>query len=117
MAVRKFKVGQKYGRLTVINAYAEPYGTHWKHLCRCECGTEKLLLGHAFRSGDTKSCGCLQRSANGNPMKPYGIRIAPEDKDYLSDNSAELLPVVKEALRTIVDNHRLSQLPVEPEAA
>jgi hypothetical protein len=31
----------------------------WK--CRCECGKEKLVLATCLRSGNTKSCGCLQK--------------------------------------------------------
>ena len=30
-------------------------------LCRCECGTEKVISGCALRKGTSRSCGCLQR--------------------------------------------------------
>lgn len=52
--------GQKFGRWTAIR----PTGTHrgaviW--LVRCDCGTEKEVLGINLRYGGSKSCGCLKR--------------------------------------------------------
>ena len=51
--------GRKFGRLTVIErSYPNRNeGTVW--LCKCECGTEKIIRGHSLRRGLTKSCGCL----------------------------------------------------------
>lgn len=50
--------GQRFGRLTVIRYdHAEHDGAHW--LCKCDCGTEKVLAGYSLRSGRTRSCGCL----------------------------------------------------------
>lgn len=33
--------------------------TRW--LCRCECGKELIINGHALRSGNSKSCGCVRK--------------------------------------------------------
>lgn len=30
-------------------------------LCRCECGTEKIVIATSIRLGKSKSCGCLQK--------------------------------------------------------
>ena len=53
-------VGRKFGRLTVI-AFdrKEDYKIYW-HV-RCECGTEKSVLGMRLRQGTVKSCGCAKR--------------------------------------------------------
>lgn len=55
--------GQKYARLTVLErgpkrlfGNGEARRT-W--LCQCDCGTEKHIGGRELRSGNTKSCGCL----------------------------------------------------------
>jgi 5-methylcytosine-specific restriction endonuclease McrA len=55
-------LGQRFGRLTVIadGGNDKRQSRYW--LCRCDCGTEKIILGHALRQGATKSCGCLQRA-------------------------------------------------------
>lgn len=53
--------GQKYHHLTVIKRVPKPQdiksgGAYY--LCRCDCGKEKIILGHSIRVGNTKSCGC-----------------------------------------------------------
>lgn len=32
-----------------------------KYLCRCSCGTERVVRGKHLRDGTSKSCGCLRR--------------------------------------------------------
>jgi len=52
-------IGKKFGKLIVV----EKYGHKEKHilwLCQCDCGNKVVILGYSLRSGDTKSCGCLQ---------------------------------------------------------
>lgn len=48
----------KFGRLTVIEKKTNTnHGVMW--LCKCDCGTEKIICGKDLKSGSTKSCGCL----------------------------------------------------------
>ena len=58
-------IGQKFGRLTVIQRAADKVyrnGSHEKHyLCECTCGNLKIVRGDRLRLGYTRSCGCLQR--------------------------------------------------------
>ena len=55
--------GQRFGRLTVIRYdHSEHDGAHW--LCKCDCGKEKVAAGYSLRSGNTKSCGCLNSDAS-----------------------------------------------------
>ena len=51
-------LGQKSGRLTVIG-FTE--GKKYKLICQCECGNIKEVDKACFRSGKSKSCGCLRR--------------------------------------------------------
>ena len=56
----KIKVGDKFGRLEVIeNLGIIKSKTHFK--CKCECGNTKRVDGSNLRRGYTKSCGCLQK--------------------------------------------------------
>lgn len=59
-------IGQKFGRLTVINRaenYVPPSKkkkvARWE--CQCECGNEVIVRGDALRSGLIKSCGCFKK--------------------------------------------------------
>jgi len=67
--------GLRFGRLTVLErrdnkSAKEPY-MH-AYLCRCDCGTEKVVSRVALLNGSTKSCGCL-RKENGKekPLKNF----------------------------------------------
>jgi hypothetical protein len=50
--------GQKFGRLTVLTFFETRNGKS-KWLCRCDCGKEKVVSATDLKSGNTKSCGCL----------------------------------------------------------
>lgn len=55
-------IGQKYNRLTVVgfDRYDKEKRLYfWK--CECECGTIKTVQSGALKTGNTKSCGCLNR--------------------------------------------------------
>ncbi len=56
--------GQRIGRWTVICLPEEETsksisGRKW--LCRCDCGTERLVLERALLYGGSESCGCLRK--------------------------------------------------------
>lgn len=62
--------GKVFHRLTVIREVAAKYlecrnGTRrmrqWE--CLCDCGNKSVVVGQALCSGNTKSCGCLDRDA------------------------------------------------------
>lgn len=66
------RLGLRYGRLTVI-AEAEPARNHQRRwLCRCDCGTEKVVQGSNLQSGGTRSCGCLLRENMSERTKTHG---------------------------------------------
>lgn len=50
--------GAEFGRLTAVEAVARAGGkTRWR--CVCQCGTEVIVTTGNLRSGNSKSCGCL----------------------------------------------------------
>jgi hypothetical protein len=54
--------GQSFTRLTALELFKDRTsrgGTLWK--CRCECGNEIFVRGTDLKSGNTRSCGCLQK--------------------------------------------------------
>lgn len=59
------KIGAVFGRLTVIAEAPLARNGARQALCRCECGTEKIVRCASLRSGGTKSCGCLHREVIG----------------------------------------------------
>lgn len=62
MAATKDLTGQRFGLLTVTGpAESDPRGQR-RWLCRCDCGTEKTVLGSNLTRGTTVSCGCKKRN-------------------------------------------------------
>lgn len=55
--------GQRFGRWTVLGMTAKTSTDGHKRtacLCRCDCGTERVVYAQSLRSGLTKSCGCAK---------------------------------------------------------
>lgn len=59
--MKKFdiKVGDKYGRWTVLSFYSKNNRKYYKLLC--DCGNEGRSESSALVHGNSKSCGCLQK--------------------------------------------------------
>ena len=52
--------GQRYGRWLVLTRSGIASNGKATWLCRCECGTERIVSGDGLRSGHSQSCGCLK---------------------------------------------------------
>ena len=51
--------GRIFGRLTVLSRKGTIRNSPgW--LCKCSCGKEKTIAGYDLKSGNSRSCGCLQ---------------------------------------------------------
>lgn len=57
-------VGKRFGFLLVIERKGSDEKGQSLWLCRCDCGTEKVVRGHDLKGG-TKSCGCSRRYNTG----------------------------------------------------
>ena len=56
----KDELGNKYGKLTVLERAENTKDGKTRWLCECECGNKIIALGTNLRKGNTKSCGCLR---------------------------------------------------------
>jgi hypothetical protein len=54
-------LGHRYSRLTVLKDCGSTDNGKKLWLCACECGSTCVAPTGALRSGNTKSCGCLNR--------------------------------------------------------
>lgn len=73
-------VGEKYGGLTVIASPTYKIcGNHTEQfaVCKCECGTEKIIRVHDMRDGRIVSCGCRKRSRFSKLIHKHGLRNHP----------------------------------------
>lgn len=51
--------GQRFGKLTVLNALSEKIGGRVFWNCKCDCGNITKVSTNNLRSGAVRSCGCL----------------------------------------------------------
>lgn len=85
MANRTFNdlTGTRFGRLVVLSrasrpGFAKNASVRW--LCRCDCGTEKVVRSYCLRSSrsPTLSCGCLRRERVAASVRTHGAYLTPE---------------------------------------
>ena len=64
--------GERYGHLTVLSEYDNK---RWN--CICDCGNSCVVWTVSLRTGNTKSCGCLQkeRAVEGNLIDLCGMKF------------------------------------------
>lgn len=52
-------INNRYGHLIVLKEVGQ-IGKDRRFLCKCDCGSEKIVRMSSLRSGNTKSCGCIK---------------------------------------------------------
>lgn len=52
-------IGQKFGKLTVLERTENTKSGKTKWICICDCGNKAVVVGDRLKSGKTKSCGCI----------------------------------------------------------
>lgn len=57
---KPINIGNKYGRLTVIEFAGKDKQRHYLYKCKCNCGNTTIVPGYRLNSGRTQSCGCLK---------------------------------------------------------
>lgn len=64
--------GERFGRLVVIKRVGKNKQGKSLWLCRCDCGNEIIVRGSDLKSGNTKSCGCLQKEKSSTCNTKHG---------------------------------------------
>jgi hypothetical protein len=74
----------KFGRLMAIerSATRRRHVSEW--VCRCECGKTLNVSTDKLNSGNTKSCGCLQRDKARARLRTHGASNTPEYRIWRS---------------------------------
>lgn len=64
-------IGKRFGRLTVLPEYKST-GNARKYLCKCDCGKYIYSTIGNLNSGNTKSCGCLEKELLSKRNRTHG---------------------------------------------
>lgn len=63
MAKIKEIIGNKYGKLLVVDFHSERGNNNQiMYSCKCDCGNLHITSGESIRSGKSKSCGCNRKN-------------------------------------------------------
>lgn len=57
----KICIGDKFGRLEVVEYAGRNHRNRKTWLCQCDCGNKKVITQDDLKSGKTNSCGCLKK--------------------------------------------------------
>lgn len=67
-------VGQRFGRLVVVEFARKTKTRKYLWLCKCDCGNIVECRSDGLKSGHTQSCGCLHKEIiSQNRKKPKGV--------------------------------------------
>ena len=70
-------VGQRFGRLVVLEEGARPSARHRVWRCRCDCGAlTDVRQDHL--GGKVQACGCLQRERTSETKRTHGLTDSRE---------------------------------------
>ena len=76
-------LGKRFGRLVVVERVIRPGNTFWR--VQCDCGTEKVMGGHAIRIA--MGCGCVRAERlreMGRSNRRHGMTDTPTWKAWNS---------------------------------
>ena len=76
--------GQRFGYLVVLSEIKERKNKQIQWLCKCDCGNQLPVLGASLRSGNTKSCGCLNNEVRAKNGRNNKIDLTGKKFGYLT---------------------------------
>jgi hypothetical protein len=76
-------VGQKFNKLTVLEYVGKNKSGQSRWLCLCDCGNKHEALASHLKTGNIKSCGCMNSShARSLWATTHGYSYTPEWNSY-----------------------------------
>ena len=75
------RVGERYGKLVVIERVENNRFGHVCYKCKCDCGGETIVDINNLRNGITNSCGCLKSKGEmiiNNWLQNHNISFQPQ---------------------------------------
>jgi len=104
-------VGQKFGRLTVLEQAGriKHKAVHW--LCRCDCGQQKVVRSNSLTLHNTESCGCLQRELSAIRIllgQKFGRLTVLQEADRAKNKAIQWLCACDCGQQTVVSSTSLA---------
>ena len=61
-------IGQRFGRLEVIECAGRSDSKKLLYKCKCDCGNQIIVIGQNLKNGNTQSCGCYKKESNNSRL-------------------------------------------------
>jgi len=93
----KNEIGNRYGRLIVLEEAGRDKYNKVLWNCKCDCGNEKIICGCSLRKGNTCSCGCIHKEKSSKTHKTdeignvYGRLVVFKEASKSKDGSIRWL--------------------------
>lgn len=71
----KDRIGDQYGRLTVVSHAGKDHRNKHLWLCKCACGNTKIIVADNLSSKKSKSCGCLKTEFLSRSGNQFGLHL------------------------------------------
>lgn len=84
MGVKINLIGERFGRLLVVDWAGKTKHGNWKFKCICDCGNETIQPSGTLREGCVVSCGCYNREIRGKSSVTHGLSSTHEYKRWSS---------------------------------
>jgi hypothetical protein len=75
--------GQRFGRWAVLS-FAGIRNGHSYFCVKCDCGSNKTILGRSLKNGESKSCGCLRRELSAVRLRRHGLYGTPSHVSWVA---------------------------------
>lgn len=86
--VRKNLVGERFGKLIVLEQVEDHVSSNNKRisqwLCQCDCGNTVVVSSISLKNGHTKSCGCIKLLREDLTGQRFGkLTVLSQSEDYI----------------------------------
>lgn len=76
--------GKTFGQLLVISRTENSPAGKARWLCKCSCGSTKIIIGSKLINGETVSCGCYRRTSSALLHTTHGKSGTPEYNSWIN---------------------------------
>ena len=66
-------IGDRFGRLILIERIPPNGNRKYKYKCKCDCGNILIVFTYNLKNGNTSSCGCLQKERASRSSSTHGM--------------------------------------------
>lgn len=80
------KIGEKHGRLTIIDVVLNEKQGKYQMLCKCECGSISTKCYTKIKQGETVSCGCYAKELASKRLSNNNIALQKHNWYFIKDN-------------------------------